>query len=62
MAKKKLKKFYKSKSIWHGIIAIVTAFGLYATGDQSLSELLLGASGVLAVALRVVTSEPLDIK
>ncbi len=35
---KNMKKFYKSKRLWAGIIAVLTGVGALCTGDQTLKE------------------------
>lgn len=57
-----LKKALKSKTVWAGITAIVAGIGLFATGEQTTAEFLLGANGVVAIILRLMTKEPIESK
>ncbi|MFA5128558.1 MAG: hypothetical protein WC445_01175 [Patescibacteria group bacterium] len=57
-----IKKLLKSKTVWAGIVAVVTGFGLFMTGEQELSEFLFGASGVLSIILRSMTNQPIENK
>ena len=57
-----LKQMLRSKSIWAGISQIVVGLGLYCTGEQSLNELFLGASGVIMIMFRLITTESIDKK
>jgi len=57
-----LKQMLRSKTVWAGIAQVVAALGMYATGDQSLHELLLGGSGVVMILLRLVTTDSIDNK
>jgi len=57
-----LKKMLKSKTVWAGIVAIITGFGMFMTNDQTISEFLLGANGVLAIILRLMTNQSIEDK
>lgn len=57
-----LKKMLKSKLVWLGIVQILTAVGMYATGDQTLQELLFGGTGILTILLRLITKESIGAK
>jgi len=52
-----MKNWYKSKTIWTGITAIVGGLGMYFTGEQTLQELLVSVMGAVFIALRSVTKE-----
>lgn len=56
------KKMLKSKLVWLGIVQIVTSVGLFCTGDQTLTDLLFGASGILTIVLRLITTQPISSK
>jgi len=53
------KRMLKSRTIWAGVIQIVTAASLYFTGEQSLHELILGGSGILMIIMRIITTQPI---
>lgn len=57
-----VKKMLKSKTVWAGIVATVAGFGMFMTGEQTLSEFLLGANGVLAIVLRLMTNQGIENK
>ena len=57
-----LKKMLKSKSIWAGLSQIVIGLGLYLTGEQSLNEMFLGASGIIMIIFRLITTESIGAK
>jgi hypothetical protein len=57
-----IKKMLKSKTVWAGIIQIVTAISLFFTGEQNSHELLFGASGILMIIMRIITTQPLEHK
>jgi hypothetical protein len=57
-----IKKMLKSKTVWAGIIQIVTSLSLFFTGEQSANELLFGASGVLMILFRIITTESIGAK
>jgi len=57
-----LKKMLKSKSIWAGLSQIVIGLGLYFTGEQSLNEMFLGASGIIMIIFRLITTESIGAK
>jgi hypothetical protein len=57
-----LKKALKSRMVWLGIVQVLTSVGMYCTGDQTLSELLFGGTGILTIVLRLLTKEPIDAK
>jgi len=52
----------KSKSIWAGLSQIVIGLGLYFTGEQSLNEMFLGASGIIMIIFRLITTESIGAK
>lgn len=52
-----IKKLAKSKTIWAGIIQIITGLSLYFTGEQALTEVLFGASGIMMIIFRLITTE-----
>jgi len=56
------KKLLRSKTVWFGLTQIVTALGLFFTGDQNMQELFLAPTGILTIIFRSITSEPLDNK
>lgn len=56
-----MKPFYKSKTIWAGIAAIVASAGLYFTGESTWMEAFLGAQGLVVILLRIVTEEPIGL-
>ena len=56
------KKLLRSKTVWFGLTQIVTALGLFFTGDANMQELLLAPTGILTIIFRSITSEPLDNK
>jgi len=53
------KKWYQSKEIWAGIVLIVTGIGAFATGEQSLQELIMAVIGAVFTILRLQTSQPI---
>ena len=55
-------KMLKSKTVWLGIVQVVTALGMFFTGDANMQELLLAPTGILTIIFRSITSEPLDNK
>jgi len=57
-----IKQCLKSKTIWAGISQIVAGLGLYFTGEQTVQELFLGASGVIMIVFRLITTESLGSK
>ena len=57
-----LNKLVKSKTFWLGMAQIVTAVGMLVTGEQTLNEVLFGASGVLTIIFRIITVEPIGAK
>lgn len=57
-----LKKLLRSKSVWAGISQIVAGLGLYFTGEQSVNELFLGASGIIMIIFRLITTESIGAK
>ncbi len=57
-----LKKLVRSKSFWAGIVQIVTGVGLYFTGEQSATELLVGAGGILTIVFRLITTQSIGSK
>jgi len=56
------KKILRSKLIWLGIVQIITAVGLFFTGEATLQELLFGASGILTIVLRLITTQAIKDK
>jgi hypothetical protein len=56
---KKIKSWLKSKTVWAGIVGIVTGFGMYFTGEQSLQELAISVISFIFMILRAVTTEPI---
>lgn len=54
-----MKNWYKSKTIWTAIIAVITGVSLYFTGEQSLQDLLISVLGIVFGTLRVLTNEPI---
>jgi len=58
----KIKQMLKSKTVWAGLIQIVTAASLFFTGEQSAHELLFGASGILMIIFRLITTESIGAK
>jgi len=57
-----LRKLVKSKTFWAGMAQIVTGLGLYFTGEQSITELLVGAGGIITIIFRLVTTESIGAK
>jgi hypothetical protein len=57
-----IKKMLKSKTVWAGIIQIVTSASLFFTGEQTSHELLFGASGILMIIMRIITVKPVEEK
>jgi hypothetical protein len=57
-----LRKCLRSKTVWAGVAQIVAGLGLYFTGEQSLHELLLGASGIVMIVFRLITTESIGAK
>ena len=57
-----LKKLLKSKSVWAGVTQVVAGLGLYFTGEQSLNELFLGASGIIQIIFRIITTSAIKHK
>ena len=49
-----MKKWYKSKTLWTNIIAILTVFGLELSGEEMTAAL-----AVINLILRAVTKEEL---
>lgn len=43
------KKWYKSKTIWTGVTAVVTAFGAYSMGEITIMQLIMACFGALTV-------------
>ena len=56
------RKLVKSKTFWLGMVQIVSAVGMYITGEQNAQELLLGASGILTILFRIITTESIGAK
>ena len=56
------RKLVKSKTFWLGMAQIVSAVGMYITGEQNAQELLLGASGILTILFRIITTESIGAK
>ena len=57
-----LKKLLKSKTVWAGLIQVITGVSLYFTGEQSLHEIILGANGILMIIFRLITTESIGAK
>lgn len=57
--KKIVKNWWKSKTVWAGIVGVVTGVGMYATGEQSLQELSIALVSFVFMILRAVTKEPI---
>ena len=60
------KKFYLSKTVVVGALQILGAVLLFVAdfvgrGDFTLPAILLGASGVVGIILRFLTSEPITL-
>jgi hypothetical protein len=59
-----IKQALKSKTVWSGIGKIVAGVGLIATGEQTwqqqIPELLLAIWGIVDIALRFKTKQPID--
>jgi len=53
------KKWYQSKLVWSGVVAVIASIGMMATGEATIAEALLGAEGLLAVLLRLITTKPI---
>jgi hypothetical protein len=58
----KIKQMLKSRTVWAGIIQIVTSLSLFFTGEQTSHELLFGASGILMIVFRLITTESIGAK
>jgi len=56
------KKLLRSKSMWAGLVQIVAGVGLYFTGEQSATELLVGAGGIITILFRLITTEAIGSK
>jgi len=57
-----LKKMLKSKTVWLGLAQIVTALGLYFTGDANVQELFMAPTGLLTILFRIITTTKIDDK
>ncbi len=57
-----IKQMLRSKTIWAGIVQIVAGVGMYFTGEQTFQELFLGASGILMIIFRLITTESIEKK
>jgi len=55
-------KMLKSKTVWLGIVQVVTALGMFFTGDANMQELLLAPTGILTIIFRSVTNTGLENK
>ena len=53
------KKWYKSKEMWSAITLFVGGLAAFATGEQSLQELLISVVGLVFGILRVQTYQPI---
>jgi len=53
------KKWYESKSVWLGIVAIVGGLGSVFTGESTWIEFALVVLGAFQVYFRALTSKPL---
>jgi len=61
-----MKKFYLSKTVLVGALQILSAALLFVAdfvgrGDFSLPAILLGVNGLVMIALRFMTSEPITL-
>ncbi len=52
-----VKTWYRSKTIWLGILMVVAAVAEYIAGLPSEASITQAISGILAIILRVVTSQ-----
>ena len=59
MAKQIIKSWWKSKTLWAGVVGIVTGVGMYFTGEQSLQELSVAVVSFVFMILRAITTEPI---
>ena len=57
-----LKKMLKSKTVWLGLAQIVTALGLYFTGEANIQELFMAPTGILTILFRIITTTKIDVK
>jgi len=57
-----LQKLLKSKTIWVGIIQVLTGLSLYFTGEQNLHEVILGANGILMIIFRLISHDSVNDK
>jgi len=57
-----LKKMLKSKTVWLGLAQIVTALGLYFTGEANIQELFMAPTGILTILFRIITTTKIDDK
>lgn len=61
-----LSKAFKSRTVWSGILKIVTGISLLATGDktlqQELPEILMALWGIVDIAIRFDTHKSLEDK
>lgn len=57
-----LGKMLKSKTVWLGLTQVVTALGMFFTGDANMQELFLAPTGVLTIVFRLITDKPIDDK
>lgn len=53
------KKWYYSKTLWASLGTIVTSVGMLLTGEQELTEWVIGALGIAFAYLRTITEEGL---
>jgi hypothetical protein len=53
------KPWYKSRTFWTGVAAVVAGIGLWLeTGE--LATLLTSVTGLVMIILRIVTNQPID--
>jgi hypothetical protein len=61
-----IKQALKSKTVWSGLLKVITGVGLICTGEQSWSqeapEILLALWGLVDIAIRFKTSQPIESK
>ena len=57
-----IKKLLKSRTVWLGLAQIVTALGLYFTGEANIQELFIAPTGVLTILFRLMTKTKIEEK
>jgi len=57
-----IKKLLKSRTVWLGLAQIVTALGLYFTGEANIQELFMAPTGILTILFRIITTTKIDDK